>query len=265
MSKLIHRAWDWKRTNYIPAVRERTFADEWEKEAEPNPGINSGLGTLQGLLIDRSGPGIFGRHRVIAWVTKREAMIVATIMQWLGTNCGFCWLEETLKKAGYRLVREDSKDDTARVIVEFSGNHMKVIQYFKKTMAMAPLEKMPALTGLSGPCFQRSFHYLCNVGICQKVTRGAKDRPFATLSEAGIELLQYAQFVTVENGTLQLRANMPLRWLEKTKLPFEFEESDKKPAPEPVKKVDRKERIAAIKAARDERINARKFGELSST
>ena len=39
------------------------------------------------------------------FVTKREAEVAATLMRWLGTNVGFCWLEEVLASAGYKVVK----------------------------------------------------------------------------------------------------------------------------------------------------------------
>jgi hypothetical protein len=34
-------------------------------------------------------------------LTQRDARVAATIIQWLGTNCGFHFVVETLRRAGY--------------------------------------------------------------------------------------------------------------------------------------------------------------------
>lgn len=263
--KLIHRAWDWKRTRYISSLRERVFADEWEKEAQPNPGLNFGFGALQDLLIDRSpGDPRFAR-RFVAEIGPRDAMIVATIMQWLGTNVGWCWLEQTLKKAGYRVVkeRESTFSDCARVRIGLTGANRAIIKHFKKTFMMEIVGKMPGEVGISPADFRRAFKYLTDVGLCETLQRGPKGEKYASMTDVGIDLIRFAHFGSDKDDVLKLEANMPLRWLESTKLPFEFAESTEA-KPEPVSKVSREERIEAIKAAQQERINARKFGELQS-
>lgn len=39
-------------------------------------------------------------------VTRKEANTAASLIQWLGTNVGFCFLEAALHEAGYVLVRK---------------------------------------------------------------------------------------------------------------------------------------------------------------
>ena len=42
-------------------------------------------------------------------ITKRDACIVATVIQWLGSNVGFDFLRTCLEKCGYRLDRIDNQ------------------------------------------------------------------------------------------------------------------------------------------------------------
>ena len=42
-------------------------------------------------------------------ITFRERFIVATIIQWLGSNCGICFLKESLRDAGYEIVKIKEK------------------------------------------------------------------------------------------------------------------------------------------------------------
>lgn len=104
---------------------EREFANAWAKLCEPNHGYNRGEGLLSDLLwvdatIDERGdrlPGNgdgkggsgslcsaynFSRNREKRWatVTPRDATIVATVIQWLGSNCGQSFLDEVFRKAG---------------------------------------------------------------------------------------------------------------------------------------------------------------------
>lgn len=96
---------------------EREFAVEWEKICRPQRGINYGHGTLQDLMfVNRTGVIACSmtqgmrRDSVTCWtkITPRDAAIVATVIQWLGTNCGFSFLSDVLDRAGYKLVRKDA-------------------------------------------------------------------------------------------------------------------------------------------------------------
>ena len=94
---------------------ERVFAEEWEKENERNPGFNYGRGILQDLMVTQrqAKPGqpwardSFSLHglRVAFVVRQRDRCIAATVIQWLGSPCGFAWLSEVLAKCGYQLRR----------------------------------------------------------------------------------------------------------------------------------------------------------------
>lgn len=77
--------------------KERVFAERWEDTNKPQRGLNHGHGTLQDLMFARSSEGDSGvwplsAGRVIYEITPRERAIVATVVQWLGTNCGWSWL-----------------------------------------------------------------------------------------------------------------------------------------------------------------------------
>lgn len=101
--RVLHRGLDHKRVEWArthdpePETNlEIAFAEAWEEENEPRSWLNHGEGVLQDLLYD----GMMFKHKV----TRQEAAIAATAIQWLGTNCGRSWLETTLKKAGHRLL-----------------------------------------------------------------------------------------------------------------------------------------------------------------
>ena len=90
--KLMHRGFAHSRTQFAPefqdTLRERALADEWEAE---NP-IAGQCGTqpiLNALVPDCS---------------LRDARVAATVVQWLGSEVGFNFLQEALGKAGYEIV-----------------------------------------------------------------------------------------------------------------------------------------------------------------
>lgn len=131
-----HRGLHFNRThdNCWSGRMEKTFAEEWEKEQYPPGFLNGGMGCLTLLITSR-----LEKREWCAgedWVshpeelTQRDAQVAATVVQWLGTNVGFCWLTETLAKCGYSLDR--STEDPTEA-------------------PNSPLEHAPPLTGCSDP------------------------------------------------------------------------------------------------------------------
>jgi hypothetical protein len=79
--------------------REKAFHEMWIKENDPQRGINSGWGILQDLFINDN------KRTIEVEINKRDRVIVATVIQWLGSNCGMGFLEASLEKCGYRIVQ----------------------------------------------------------------------------------------------------------------------------------------------------------------
>lgn len=87
---------------------EKVFAELWEERCRERPGINYGLGLVQDLMVvypphERRAP------KMAFWLTPRERVIVATVVQWLGTNVGFGFLHEVLGRCGLAIVETDSR------------------------------------------------------------------------------------------------------------------------------------------------------------
>jgi len=82
--------------------REMAFYEQWKQENAPVAGVNCGHGILQDLFIETGDLMEFNR-KVIEEINNRDRMIVATVIQWLGSNCGMCFLEEALQKFGARI------------------------------------------------------------------------------------------------------------------------------------------------------------------
>ena len=86
-------------------IREQSFSDQWFKENEPCPGLNGGKGMLQNLFIDD--PGVFsllGNKKVVEEITVRDRRIVATVIQWLGSNVGMAFLSDSLKRFEAKII-----------------------------------------------------------------------------------------------------------------------------------------------------------------
>lgn len=123
---LLHRGLHYRRVETDKLVRgvtlESVFADLWEEENERRPGRNYGYGLLQDLMFghwDRSKRCRVGRDFFLdqPWVRflirRRDAVIAATVVQWLGSNVGFSFLEQALNRAGYVIRRADDKRRSA--------------------------------------------------------------------------------------------------------------------------------------------------------
>lgn len=100
--------WRTERLKFDKKDIENAFSKKWAIENKKNPGLNFGHGILQDLFFSGhcfasiTSQDIPKCHLKI---TNRDRLIVATVIQWLGTNVGFCWLRETLKLAGYDIVK----------------------------------------------------------------------------------------------------------------------------------------------------------------
>jgi hypothetical protein len=89
--------------------REKAFADFWaeENDRKKRRGVNSGWGILQDHFFEKQHPLSMLPPQAIWKVTNRERVIVATIVQWLGSNVGWCFLGECLKRCGYKIVKAE--------------------------------------------------------------------------------------------------------------------------------------------------------------
>lgn len=83
--------------------REKAFMLEWYEANKIKSYMNFGYGLLQDLFVDQDKHRIKRLHYVI---TQNDRAIVATVIQWLGTNIGLSFLESALKRCGYKLVKQ---------------------------------------------------------------------------------------------------------------------------------------------------------------
>jgi len=104
MEQIIHNGFYRRRIKNNP--REKAFAEEWEKECKRDACIGYGLGLLQDLFmhVPRQYWGSSRFHaKPLMIINQRDALIVATVIQWLGSNVGMSFLHNALKKCGYRI------------------------------------------------------------------------------------------------------------------------------------------------------------------
>lgn len=83
--------------------REKAFSEQWHEDNKIKTYMNYGNGLLQDLFVqvDKDTQ----RRRLIYEITKNDRAIVATVIQWLGTNIGFSFLESALLRCGYRITK----------------------------------------------------------------------------------------------------------------------------------------------------------------
>jgi hypothetical protein len=98
--------------------REKVFAEAWAHE-------NRGEKVSQELMRRPPRPGEKAFDfswaqpvRVAFWIGKKERTIIATIVQWLGSNVGFDFLTRCLQACGYDVVKKGAADGPFPVPLE---------------------------------------------------------------------------------------------------------------------------------------------------
>ncbi len=93
--------------------REVAFSEQWKHENE--------VSHVLGVLLSRQEGGhpfmpFTGTHVQLAPCDQHAASVAATVIQWLGSNVGMCFLEESLRQCGFRLQQaERTTPETAPV------------------------------------------------------------------------------------------------------------------------------------------------------
>lgn len=94
VATLIHQGFAHSRTQLVQqfrdTIREKALADKWEIE-NPAPGQFGHQPVLNALVPD---------------CTQRDAQVAATVIQWLGSEVGFNFLQEALDAAGYQVIKK---------------------------------------------------------------------------------------------------------------------------------------------------------------
>ena len=70
---------------------EATYAEEWKKQNKRSPGVNGGHTLLEHICSEEiTAP---------APVSVRDSFVAASVIQWLGTNCGLCFIKTCEERA----------------------------------------------------------------------------------------------------------------------------------------------------------------------
>lgn len=87
-------------------LRERIFSELWADENKRRPGINFGA-TLLECILDDAPQGLYNPFNppLLPKLTQRDAEVAATVIQWLGTNGGECFLGRARRKIQAELER----------------------------------------------------------------------------------------------------------------------------------------------------------------
>lgn len=89
--------------------REVAFAREWEREHEGN---NHDIAAQLICFEPETDPqrvGFFGGLKQVREISDEERRAMATVIQWLGSNVGFSFLENSLEASGFRIVPRDQR------------------------------------------------------------------------------------------------------------------------------------------------------------
>lgn len=103
-----HKGYMHERTSNLFHDLEKDFYNQWKRDNKPKPGINYGFGLLQDLFCIPEDDPLRIRFRKSKGqkivINNRDKYVVATVIQWLGTNCGMAFLGEVLRKSGRNIV-----------------------------------------------------------------------------------------------------------------------------------------------------------------
>lgn len=115
MSENAYRGLHHRRTedNCLAGERERWFSTTWEQRCRLKL-ETTGNDTPQTLMFvtNKNNPDPEAR-RCAFRLTTRDRVIIATIIQWLGTSVGWAFLERALQRCGYRIVKDDGEEKAA--------------------------------------------------------------------------------------------------------------------------------------------------------
>lgn len=123
--------------------REEVFAQRWRAENEPPTYVNHGRGMLDHLLYMSPDQTKFTGES-----TEREESVAASVIQWLGTNCGWCFLESALKDCGFVLreahLKREDPPPSERAAFDAGARAMReaLIQAIRRDQAWVDLNKV---------------------------------------------------------------------------------------------------------------------------
>lgn len=94
-------------------LHELVLSNLWKEENVAHPAINHGLGVLEGILQEHEKP--------FDAISQRDAYIAATVVQWLGTNCGRGFLLKYESEMAKLKKQEKEDHGIVHLISNFKG------------------------------------------------------------------------------------------------------------------------------------------------
>ena len=94
---------------------EKAFQEAWDYENFPNATTSLGIGQEIFIVSKESASNFdgkktdnisYGDHICVYELSTREYRILATFVQWLGTNCGFGFLHKALGRCGFYIAEK---------------------------------------------------------------------------------------------------------------------------------------------------------------
>ncbi len=104
---------------------EAIYLQHWRKQQETSPHVNNGVGTLEAILTptrQTQGDGArmwIGSAYYHPMVSQRDAEVAASVVQWLGTNCGGAFVFECERMV--KAAREAVHDYERRLSMAIQG------------------------------------------------------------------------------------------------------------------------------------------------
>lgn len=112
----VHRSLNPDRMASYP---EAIYLRRWVEEQVRHKNYNGGYGLLEMILSPTRGPKDrwnVGTPEYMPPVSQRDAEVAATVIQWLGTNCGRCFMDAAEKEIG------DARKDSKQLEYELHAN-----------------------------------------------------------------------------------------------------------------------------------------------
>lgn len=95
LDAILEPRWESSTPSRMTNLPERVFVEKWRKENNRVNGFNGGRGALEILLARKWRRSFVGlAEPIVQHVSQRDMEVATTVIQWLGTNCGSCFLQQ---------------------------------------------------------------------------------------------------------------------------------------------------------------------------
>jgi len=90
------------RLEHPTSYREKGFVEQWERENQNTDMVRCLLNKPRGIIgvIQTPYDGL-----PLEEISERDRVVAATIVQWLGSNVGWSFIEEALGRSGFQIIK----------------------------------------------------------------------------------------------------------------------------------------------------------------